>query len=71
MLRRAMTVVAAITLVFVAAPSAQAAFAPAWRTDLGAAANDVAVGPGGAMYVVGYAPPGSPSYSEGRAIVTG
>ena len=48
MLRRAMTVVAAITLVFVAAPSAQAAFAPAWRTDLGAAANDVAVGPGGA-----------------------
>ena len=70
MLRRAMTVVAAITLVFVAAPSAQAAFAPAWRTDLGAAANDVAVGPGGAIYAVGYAPPGSPSFSQGRAIVS-
>ena len=69
-MRRALSVVAAVALVLVVAPSAQAAFAPAWRTDVGAAANDVAVGPGGAIYAVGYAPPGSPAYAKGRAIVS-
>ena len=30
-----------------------------WQTDIVAASNDVAIGPGGAVYVVGQGPPGT------------
>jgi hypothetical protein len=70
MMRRTLALVAGLALVLVVAPAAQAALAPAWRTNLGAAANDVAVGPGGALYAVGYAPPGTPEFQKGRAIVS-
>src|SRR4051794_1294065 len=70
MMRRTLALVAGLALVLVVAPAAQAALAPAWRTNLGAAANDVAVGPGGALYAVGHAPPGTPEFKKGRAIVS-
>src|SRR4051794_527681 len=70
MMRRTLALVAGLALVLVVAPAAQAALAPAWRTNLGAAANDVAVGPRGAIYAVGYAPPGTPEFQKGRAIVS-
>lgn len=69
-MRRALTTVVTLVLLLAMAPAADAALATRWRTDIGAAANDVAVGPHGAIYVVGAGPPGTLSYEGGRATIS-
>lgn len=52
-MRRSVTLVPVLALLFLGAPTAQASLTTVWHRTIGAAANDVAVGPGGAVYVVG------------------
>lgn len=52
-MRRLVTLVPVLALLFLGAPSAHAALHTDWHRTIGAAVNDVAVGPGGAVYVVG------------------
>lgn len=53
-MRRSLTLVPVLALLFLGAPSAHAGLHTDWRRTIGAAAEDVAVGPGGAVYVVGH-----------------
>jgi len=57
-------------LVIALAPAVNAALETTWRTDIVAASNDVATGPGGAVYAVGRGPAGTVSWDRGRATVT-
>ncbi len=69
-MKRSLVIAAGLFMVLAMAPAAEAALAPQWRIDLGAAANDVAIGPNGAIYVVGAGPPGTLSYEGGRATIS-
>lgn len=53
-MRRSLMLVPVLALLFLGAPSAQAEPHMDWKRTAGAAAEDVAVGPGGAVYVVGH-----------------
>lgn len=59
----------ALALIVALAPPADAALQISWRTEVAAAQNDVAVGPGGAVYVVGRGPAGSKPWEKSLATV--
>jgi len=69
-MKRLLVAAATLALLLAMAPAAEAALTPRWRIDIGAAVNDVAVGPHGAIYVMGAGPPGTLSYEGGRATIS-
>ena len=69
-MRRMFALFSVIGLVIALAPAAGAALQTAWQTDIVAASNDVAIGPGGAVYVVGQGPSGTQAWEGGHATLT-
>jgi hypothetical protein len=69
-MKRMVVFACVLALALTAAPAANAALQKTWQTNVGAAMKDVAVGPGGAIYVVGQGPAGSQPYQGAHAIVS-
>ena len=68
-MRRALTIVPMLALILLGAPAARGSVQTDWHRTAAASASDVAVGPGGAVYVVGHGPPDTPFY-EGHASIS-
>jgi hypothetical protein len=62
--KKILVVACALSMTLALAPSADAALQTSWRTGLAGGMNDVAVGPGGAIYVVGQGPAGAKPYER-------
>jgi hypothetical protein len=69
-MKRILVLTCALAVALTLAPAASAALETTWRTNVGAAMNDVAVGRGGAVYVVGQGPAGSQPFEGAHATIS-